>query len=91
MMSICPDEPATADDDPPAPKPLDPQIEDRAEAERTEQRRMWCLQQAMSVSLTCLARAPTTPLIPIVLTAEEMCEFIETGVARTHRGPRTEQ
>lgn len=64
---------------------------DDTEDDKTEQRRMWCLQQAMSVALHCFARAPESPLIPITLTAEEMCEFIETGVARTAVVSRNEQ
>lgn len=61
------------------------------EDDKTEQRRRWCLQQAMSVALRVFSRAPESPLIPITLTAEEMCEFIETGVARTAVVSRNEQ
>lgn len=67
-------------------------ISDDADAYRTEQRRMWCLQQAIGVSLSALRMAPTAPMVDITKTAEEMAEFIETGVARTHKDtPRTKQ
>lgn len=65
--------------------------DDGSEEEKTENRRMWCLQQAMSGALSVFHHAPQAPLIPIVQTAEEMCEFIETGVARTHSAPKTPQ
>lgn len=48
-----------------------------------EQRRMWCLTQAISVALNAQRIAPEQPMINIMLTAEEMCEFVETGVSRT--------
>lgn len=57
----------------------------------TERRRMWCLQQAMHVALTYSAQNPGKSTIDILMTAEEMAEFIETGVARTNRVVRTKQ
>lgn len=62
-----------------------------AEEDRTKHRRMWCLQQSMHVALAYFARAPQMPTIDIMQTAEEMNEFIETGVARTARVSRGKQ
>lgn len=56
--------------------------EDQADADRTEQRRMWCLSQAIGVALSVQRMAPAQPAIDIMATAEEMVEFVKTGVAR---------
>lgn len=64
---------------------------DAEEAYRDEQRRVWCLQQAMSVAIAVQRAAPNAETINIMLTAEEMCEFIETGRARTAPASRRKQ
>ena len=64
---------------------------DESEELRTERRRMWCVQQSMSVALTMYAHNPQAPTIDIMQAAEEMSEFIETGAARTAKVSRAKQ
>lgn len=58
-------------------------MSDLTEDERTEQRRMWSLFRAIEVALAVNRTAPNAPTIDIMQTAEEMAEFLETGVARS--------
>ena len=61
---------------------VDPESPEYQENLREEQRRMWCLSSAMNLAIALQRAAPTAPSLNITLTAEEMCEFIETGKAR---------
>ena len=62
---------------------IDPDSAAYQEGLRDEQRRMWCLSAAANLAVQLQRAAPNAETWSVMLAAEEMCEFIETGRART--------
>lgn len=60
-------------------EPADP---DAAIDAETILHRKWCVAQASAVAMNLAAHAPNQPFLDIMATAEEMYEFLETGVSR---------
>lgn len=55
--------------------------EDSPEKQAVE-RRQWCLTMSCNLALHLMTHARNAPPLDVILTAEEMNEFLETGVAR---------
>jgi hypothetical protein len=55
--------------------------DDSPEREAVE-RRQWCLTMSCNLALHLMTHARNAPPLDVILTAEEMNEFLETGVAR---------
>lgn len=70
---------------------FDPESAEYQESLRDEQRRMWSIGTAVNLALSLARIAPNAPTLNVPLTAEEICEFIETGRARTAPATRREQ
>lgn len=64
---------------------------DAEESYRDEQRRMWCVGTAVNLAIALQRAAPSAEALHVMAVAEEMNEFIETGVARNAKVSRKRQ
>lgn len=64
---------------------------DLEESLRDEQRRTWCVATAVNLAISLQRAAPNAQTLDVMLCAEEMNDFIETGVARNAKVSRKKQ
>lgn len=64
---------------------------DFEEVMRDEQRRTWCVATAVNLAISLQRAAPNAETLHVMQCAEEMSEFIETGVARNSKVSRKKQ
>lgn len=64
---------------------------DAEESYRDEQRRMWCVGTAVNLAIALQRAAPNAETLNVMMTAEEMNEFIESGIARNAQVSRKKQ
>lgn len=64
---------------------------DAEESYRDEQRRMWCVGTAVNLAIALQRAAPNSETLDVMRAAEEMNEFIETGIARNAQVSRKKQ
>ena len=64
---------------------------DAEEAYRDEQRRMRCVGTAVNLAIALQRVAPSAETLHVMMTAEEMNEFIESGIARNAQVSRKRQ